>query len=381
MLVEAVHHACLAEPVEVMLTPPSAGAAVTVKADGIAVPSQVRRQGKKLAVAWIVRDLPRGAKRSYVVEFGGKPKPSGFRQVAVKIGLPPRMNSLAANADIMLGEHLFARYDTTTGPNKPFFHPIFAPGQKQVVRGLSSSPRPGETTDHPHHQGLWFTHGAVNGEDYWALTQSKTIHARYRDVISGPVFGGFTAVTRWINKAGAPIAEDTRECRVYELAGARVMDVTIVMRPIGGPLQFGDTKEGTFGIRLPDSMRLRGGDGRIVNSEGVKDGETWGKRAAWVDYYGTVDGATVGVAIMDHPSSFRHPTHWHVRDYGLFCANPFGVHDFEKDKPAGTGDHLVRLGETLKLRYRLIFHAGDTLAARIADRWADYAQPPSVTLR
>lgn len=373
VLVEAVNRPCVAAPVEVVLTPPRPGAFVTVRTGKTVVPAQVRPQGNSLVVTWIVHDLAKGAKRTYEVQFSEKARSVGVPRV--------RVSRTAANADIMIGDELFARYDTVTGPNKPFFFPVFAPGHKQVVRGLPSAPRPGETTDHPHHQGLWFTHGSVNGEDYWALTQSKTVHAAYRNVTGGPVCGGFTAITNWINKAGARVAEDTRDFLVYEMAGARVMDVSIAVRPVGGPLVFGDTKEGTFGIRLPDSMRLRGGDGHIVNSEGVTDGATWGKRASWVDYVGSVDGATVGVAILEHPTSFRHPTHWHVRDYGLFCANPFGIHDFEQGKPAGTGDHTVQPGGALKLRYRLIFHAGDTNQARIAERWGDYADPPRVTLR
>ena len=46
---------------------------------------------------------------------------------------------------------------------------------------------------------------------------------------------------------------------------------------------------------------------------------------------------TVGVAIFDHPSVYDTPTWWHVRDYGLFAANPFGKRYFEKlqDKTAG----------------------------------------------
>ena len=35
---------------------------------------------------------------------------------------------------------------------------------------------------------------------------------------------------------------------------------------------------------------------------GHEDGATWGKRAAWVDYWGTLGDAEVGVAIFDHPT-------------------------------------------------------------------------------
>ena len=33
---------------------------------------------------------------------------------------------------------------------------------------------------------------------------------------------------------------------------------------------------------------------------------------------GQVEGKVRGIAILNHPESFRHPTPWHVRTYGLF---------------------------------------------------------------
>jgi hypothetical protein len=114
------------------------------------------------------------------------------------------------------------------------------------------------------------------------------------------------------------------------------------------------------------------GDGHIVNSEGIRDTEAWGKRATWVDYCGPVAGKTVGVAILDHPTNPKHPTWWHVRDYGLFGANPFGVHDFEK-QPKGTGDVVLEPGKRLTWRYRFVFHDGDEKQGRVADRYREFA--------
>ncbi len=376
VVVRAVRSDCIASPIEVILTPPKGLVSATVTAGSRPVPCQVTPRGSKVAVCWVVRDLPRGSERTYTVAFTKRGNP-GKPNVAVRAlpGAEPRRD-----AEITVGGALFARYDVNTGPNKPFFHPVYAPGQKQVVRGFPVAPRPGETRDHRHHAGLWFTHGAVNGEDFWAETASKTVHTGYRDIVGGPVFGGFTAMTDWVGKAGNTIARDTREVRVYELAGARVMDVRIVIRPVGGPIEFGDTKEGSFGLRLADTMRLRGGDGQIISGSGVTGGGTWGKRAPWVDYSGTADGARVGVAILEHPKSFRHPTWWHVRDYGLFCANPFGIHSFEQGKPAGAGAHTVQPGGSLTLMYRLVFHSGDAEQAQIARRWSEYAEPPVVAV-
>ena len=81
--------------------------------------------------------------------------------------------------------------------------------------------------------------------------------------------------------------------------------------------------------------------------------------------------ARIGIAIFDHPENPRHPTWWHVRDYGLFSANPFGVHDFEK-KPKHTGDYTLEAGKSLTFRYRFYYHEGDEVQAKVAERYSDY---------
>ena len=124
-------------------------------------------------------------------------------------------------------------------------------------------------------------------------------------------------------------------------------------------------------------MRLKGevAQGTIINSEGVTGDATWGKRAKWVDYYGPVEGQTVGVAIFDHPDNPRHPTWWHVRNYGLFAANPFGIHNFER-KDKGVGDYTIEAGNQVEWKYRFFMHEGNTQAAQVADRYNQYRQEP-----
>ncbi len=133
-------------------------------------------------------------------------------------------------------------------------------------------------------------------------------------------------------------------------------------------------------IRLHPALRLKGdvAVGHIRNSEGVKDKKVWGKRAKWVDYYGKIDGKTVGVALFDHPENHGHPCHWHARDYGLFAANPFGKHQFGGGKKRA-GEMTLREGQTMRLRYRFYFHAGDTKQAGVAAEYAKFAKLPAAT--
>jgi hypothetical protein len=116
--------------------------------------------------------------------------------------------------------------------------------------------------------------------------------------------------------------------------------------------------------------------GLIRNSYGgTTEAENWGKRAEWCDYTGPVEGKTVGFTIMDHPTNFRYPTYWHVRDYGLFTANPFGLSHFYGDK-SRDGSHKVPAGAAFRFAYRLIIHAGNPDDVGIAEKYHDFINPP-----
>ena len=262
--------------------------------DGIAGQLEGAGEGQ-MRLTFIARDLKAGEKRTFLVDTKA---PSIARySVAVKRD--------GENVDFLINDKLFTRYDTTTGPTKPYFYPVMAPGGEQIVRHFPVEKVEGETSDHPHHRGLWFTHGKVNGTDFWLETGKvgKTIHTGYGEVRGGPVYGLMQSNTDWVKPDGTKIATDAREVRVYALNSGTLMDFSVTVKSVGGPLVFGDTKEGSFALRLADSMRAavekgKTAEGHILNSEGDKDAKSWGKSAAWCDYYGPVDGKTVGVAIF-----------------------------------------------------------------------------------
>lgn len=366
-------------PVTARLANPRGATSVNLKENGRTVPSQSVADGNGLLVTWLVPELKPNEMRRYSATLARAPAGSSPALVQVE--------TKGGDVEIRIGSALFARYNTTTGPNKPYFHPIFAPGGQRIVRAYPLEEAEGEARDHRHHRGLWFTHGDVNGADFWSEgpNAGKTVHVRTEALESGPIYGGFRAQTDWMTNSGEKIAEDTREFRIYDLGGAYVLDVHIAIRPSGRELVFGDTKEGSFGLRVHEALRVTGeggrkGEGSILTSEGKRDREAWGTRAAWVTYFGPIGQRVYGVSILDHPSNLRHPTYWHVRDYGLFAANPFGIHDFVRGEPATAGRHVVGQGETFHLRYRVVFHQGDPEAAGISRMWAAYARPPSVVV-
>ncbi|MGD9646244.1 MAG: PmoA family protein [Pirellulales bacterium] len=280
---------------------------------------------------------------------------------------------------VKLDGELFTEYLIKAGP-KPILWPIIGPTGKPMTRAYPMEKVDGEKHDHPHHRSFWFTHGDVNGLDFWSEGNGRgtTVHREYRKVEGGPQSTISVAVD-WLGPDGKRVLEDERTYTFRLLGDQRVIDFDITLRASDGPVKFGDTKEGTFGVRVPTAMDSeRRGQGEIVNSEGEtsRSGSPvysgWGKPVPWVDYHGAIDGEVVGIAILNHPQSFRFPTRWHVRSYGLFAANPFGLHDFPK-VPGSGGEYTLPNGESIALRYRVIFHRGDGTAAEISKRFSDYS--------
>jgi sugar phosphate isomerase/epimerase len=279
---------------------------------------------------------------------------------------------------VTINGKLFTEYNFQDVP-RPFFYPVIGPTGVPIIRHYPMNPdldKGGDRHDHVHHKSLWFTHGEVNGQDFWGegSGSGKVVHDKFLEVSSGPKVGAIKSKNKWVAKSGDLVCTDTRTHRFYSRDDGQIMDFDITIHASEGKVVMGDTKEGSMAIRLTSTMRVEGkvAQGHIINSEGDTDGGAWGKRATWCDYYGPVEGETVGVAIFDHPLNPKHPTWWHVRTYGLFAANPFGVHDFER-KEKGVGEITIPAGESLTFKYRFYFHKGDEKQGKVAERYREYA--------
>jgi sugar phosphate isomerase/epimerase len=270
---------------------------------------------------------------------------------------------------------LFTEYNFKDVP-RPFFYPLIGPTGVNITRHWPMEEGQNEEHDHPHHRSLWYAHGEVNGYDFWSESSGhgKIMHDEFLQIVSGDA-GVIKSRNKWIIQDGKVICTDTRTHRLYNRPYGKIMDFEIIIHASHGQVTFGDTKEGSMAIRVAPTMRVEGkvGKGHIINSEGERDKNAWGKHAAWCDYYGPVDGNIVGVAIFDNPGNPRHPTWWHVRTYGLFAANPFGAHYFE-GKTKGTGDLVIAAGESVTFKYRFYFHKGDDKEGRVKEHYNEYIQ-------
>jgi hypothetical protein len=278
----------------------------------------------------------------------------------------------------MAGKPFSDFYFGTDAP-KPYLHPLRSASGKIVTRRFPMEKVEGETTTDVHHRSVWLSYELVNGFDFWQNEASennklagKIVAVRVDDLKSGAHEGSLRGVFRWLSPAGEAMLEETRHMAFGERPGLRIVDLDVSLKALVDTT-FGDTKDGAYSVRLAEPLIEKNG-GVITNSEGGRGmKETWGKPASWVDYSGELQGEKLGVAMFQHPSSFRYPARWHVRDYGLLAVNPFGSKGFDKD--AADATFVLKKGDAIRLRYRIVVH-GALGAGELAGLYREFAREP-----
>jgi hypothetical protein len=289
--------------------------------------------------------------------------------------------------EFKIGKALVAKYHVGDNVAKPYFYPMNAPGDICVTRGWPMvKGLPKESTDHVHQKSAWFCHGdvipegielkqkikGVEGVDFWS---EATGHGKIvcTDVGKPKALGtdGALVATKneWRTADGTKIMDEARVIHLYDRGNARLFILEIDLHASVCPITFGDTKEGSMGVRVNDEIVTKNG-GHFYNAEGKKDElAIWGHPSAWCDYVGQIDGKiakTAGIAVFDDPEN-KPQACWHARGYGLMAANPFGR---TKSFPSQKGNtDLVKLAKDghLKLRYGILLHAGDTKEGKVAE--------------
>lgn len=251
--------------------------------------------------------------------------------------------------------------------HSPCLWPVRTPSGIEITRAFPfRDDVPGEQHDHPHHRGVWFAHGDVNGHDAW----HGDLHIVTNDVQVRK--GTIESRHNWMDEDGDVLLRDSRLWRAEAVGDTRFIDIEIMLEAVDEPVVFGDTKEGAMAIRLHPQLRVEGpvANGTLLTSAGVEGKPAWGTRARWCAAQGTINGAPVTVALIDHPENPNHPTWWHARAYGLLAANPFGRRAFEGIS-AEPMTVTIRPGSPLVLRYRLVVADGILAPARLEHVWAE----------
>ncbi|RLE75458.1 MAG: hypothetical protein DRJ56_05700 [Thermoprotei archaeon] len=334
-------------------------------ATGAEVPVQWERRGDVVRFYWVVDWLQEGGARDYELRVGEESKFTGFSIAR---------DDEAGRLDVSFrGRHILT-YNYGPEWSKPHVFPLRGPFGLMVTET--------EPADHKHHRSLWVAHGDVNGVDIWSEAEGhgRIVHRGFERVARGPVYAELAELNTWVSAEGRELVDEVRTIRVWAPRDEEYyIDFTVELRAAYGDVKLADTKEaGILSIRVARSMTVKEGGGRITNSwGGVNERETWGRRAVWCDYSGEVNGVLVGIAAFDNPLNPRHPTYWHVRDYGLMTANVFGLTRFERERGL-RGDMVIRRGESVVFTYRLYLHRGDAEDADVKSRYIDYVHPPMV---
>jgi hypothetical protein len=292
--------------------------------------------------------------------------------------------------DVMIDGKPFTAYIWPETLRKPVLWPVISDGGNEVTRQFPMKNKAGERADHPHHVGIWFNYGDVNGLDFWNNSESipaekaasyGTIYHKSVDKIkSGKGKGYMVASASWKNNAGDVLLNEVSEF-VFSVDGkTRIIDRTTLLRAVNGDVKITDNKEGMFAIRVARELELpskgkvvltdshgietevdasedKTVSGSYLSSEGIKDDNVWATRARWMKLSGKMNGEQVAIVIYDHPSNPGYPTYWHARGYGLFAANTLGQKVFSEGKEELNFE--VKNGQSATFRYRLAVFSKD----------------------
>lgn len=312
----------------------------------------------------------------------------------------PESNSIA----VLLDGQPYTSYCYADSLKKPVLYPLRTKGGHFITRGWPAQPRANERTDHPHHIGLWFNYGDVNGLDFWnnstAIPAEKRMgygsihHAAVNATESNGNTGVLDVTKYWQAPQGdSLLKEDTRYVFEVDSVGNTSIELDIKLTALTD-VSLNDNKEGVLGIRLARQLEHPSNEpakftdangivtevaqtnndgvtGHYISSEGVEGDDVWGTRAKWVTLNGTIDGEDVSLVILDHEGNPGYPTYWHARGYGLFAANPLG----QKALSDGKDELNFTLDKdaSARFRYKILIHAGSILdTATINDRFAEF---------
>ena len=305
--------------------------------------------------------------------------------------------------DITIDGKPFTSYIWPKTLKKPVLYPLITDEGVTVTRGFPLAPRPHERVDHPHHAGMWFNYGNVNGFDFWNNSDAikpedrskmgTILETKIVSTKSGAVRGELVVESVWITGQGDRILDQTTRYIFSRAPHERIIDQIITLTALDRAV-FKDDKEGALGMRVAswlESPDEKGGvfldasgrptkvaatdnsdaTGVYLTSEGIKGGAVWGTRGRWCSLTGHTEDHTVTIAILDHPHNPGYPTYWHARGYGLFAANPLGRSIFDPKQPAF--NYTLEKGQTATFRYRVLLISDEASAESLnheADQFA-----------
>src|SRR5712692_5036434 len=299
-------------------------------------------------------------------------------------------NESAGRVDVSIDGKPFTAYIWPGNLAKPVLYPLRTAKGTLITRGYPLEPRPGERVDHPHHVGLWFNYGNVNGFDFWNNSEAikpaerhkyGTIrHVKIKRVVSGKTSGELEVEMAWLASDGKELLREETTFIFHAGPNERVIDRITKLTALDQRVVFNDDKEGVLGMRVARQLEQpsdkpevftdasgkatavpkldnTGVTGRYRSSEGKTGDAVWGTRGRWTMLTGKIGQEDVTLAMLDHPKNPGYPTYWHARGYGLFAANTLGQKVFSNGKE--TLNFTIDPKQSATFRYRVLIIAGE----------------------
>jgi hypothetical protein len=307
--------------------------------------------------------------------------------------------------DVTVGGKPFTSYIWPERLAKAVLYPLRSARGTPVTRGFPLDPRPGERVDHPHHVGLWFNYGDVNGVDFWNNSDSlpkqeqakmgRIVHKAIASKAGGAGKGELVVDADWIMPDGSVLMTERTRFLFRADADSRAVERVTELEARDQAVKFADNKEGVLGLRVARALEEpadkpevftdasgkptavpvldnTGVNGLYTSSEGLTGAKVWGTRGRWVALAGKVEGEDVVLLMLDHPKNPGYPTYWHARGYGLFAANPLGQSVFSNGKE--TLNFTLAPGATTTFRHRLLILPGPFSKERAEREASAFAQ-------
>lgn len=290
--------------------------------------------------------------------------------------------------NVYINGSLFTSYRYPVDLEKPFLFPVMAPNGSVITRGFPIEPRKGERVDHPHHIGIWFNHGNVNGLDFWNNSSAIPVDKKdsYGHIVVQKIIraesgkeGLLEVASEWKDNKGNTLVTENTKYIFTAGKSSRTVDHISTLTAANGPVVITDNKEGLFAIRVDRAFEMpsnesliftdekgnpttvkatdnTGVNGMYTSSSGLKGDAVWGTRNEWVLLSGKKDNVPITFGIFDHPKNPGYPAYAHARGYGLFSVNNLGQNAYDPKQEKVVWN--LSKGESITLRHRFYVQSG-----------------------
>jgi hypothetical protein len=242
--------------------------------------------------------------------------------------------------------------------SRPNFFPVYTPSGRPVTTNCAYR--------FNHHKSVFIGHARVNGVNFFhdnnpTLPNLGDIAFETCEPETTSTAVILRTTNGWMTKKGERLLTERRTIVWTPGETAHVLDVESALTSHVGDVTFGKDTHSYLGVRVADTIDVEDG-GAAVNANGQRNEEgAMNQLADWVDYSGEVAGARCGVTLMHHPSN--PPSPYFVRNYGTMLSN------FTLREP-----YVLKDGDTLTQRFRLLIHDGGTDDVDIAGYRAAFAR-------